>query len=133
MTKLRAVGISRVLDYSAYYEYTGRQTSTQGADDYVCGGGTFSFACTSCGHLESNMSTLGKSGHPESNVSTLGMSEWASGKRERVDQWIHNASSHAHFSDVFCQFEGVLSMHLTGSSGKSQLLPAKESEQRRGK
>ena len=94
--------LQSTLDYSTYV----RTTSSQG-DRRVHRGKTTSFVGeelfllrVSCGHLESNMSTLGKSGHPESNVSTLGMS----GHRAKGKEWIHNASSHAHFSDVFCQF-----------------------------
>ena len=102
--------ISMYLEYSIDYMYymycTLPTTSTQG-DRRVHREQTTSFVGeelfllrVSCGHLESNMSTLGKSGHPESNVSTLGMS----GHRAKGKEWIHNASSHAHFSDVFCQF-----------------------------
>ena len=97
-----AAYVSRVLYRLLYFP----TTSTQG-DRRVHRGKTTSFVGeelfllrVSCGHLESNMSTLGKSGHPESNVSTLGMS----GHRAKGKEWIHNASSHAHFSDVFCQF-----------------------------
>ena len=98
-------GVAKYLEYSIDY-CTLPTTSTQG-DRRVHRGKTTSFVGeelfllrVSCGHLESNMSTLGKSGHPESNVSTLGMS----GHRAKGKEWIHNASSHAHFSDVFCQF-----------------------------